>query len=197
MSNPPVRPSASRADASVCYDSTVLRPFPFYPACPVCGERTVNPGALEVRWAWDEERRRAVGRFRPGPDHTGYAGRLHGGLLSALLDECLAWACAVEKRAYCVTGDLHVRYRSPAHLGETLEVGGWTVSSWGSYVRAQGEVLAPSRTVVASATGTFAALSRAESEALQGALRMRPGDLDVLADCAGAAPPAPPLPETR
>ncbi len=177
----------------VCYDAPVLRPFPYYPACPVCGERAVNGGALELRWAWDEERRRAVGRFRPGADHGGYSGQVHGGLLSAMLDECLAWACAVEKRAYCVTGDLHVRFHSPARLGETLEIGAWTVGAWGPYVRAEGEVVGPARERVASATGTFAALSRAQSLELHAALRLRPGDLDVLA---GEAPP-PPLPESR
>ncbi len=173
----------------------MLRPFPFYPACPVCGDRAVNPGALAVRWAWDDERRRAVGRFRPGAEHSGYAGQLHGGLLAALLDECLAWACAVEKGAYCVTGELDVRFRSPARLGETLEIAAWTVSSWGPYVRAEGEVLAPGREVLASATGTFAALSPAESRALHDALRLRPGDVDVLGDAAVAGATAPPLPE--
>ncbi len=169
----------------------MLRPFPFYPACPVCGDHEVNPGSLEVRWAWDDERKRAVGRFRPDGRHTGYAGLLHGGLLSAVLDECLAWACAVERKAYCVTGDLQVRFLSPARLGETLEIAGWAVSSWGPYVRAEGEVLSPARDLVASAAGTFAALSRERSEALRGALRFGPGDLDVLA----GAPALPPLPE--
>jgi len=171
----------------------VLRPFPSYPACPICGDRTVNPGALEVRWSWDDLRRRAIGRFVPGPEHTGYAGVLHGGLLSALLDECLAWACAVAKGAYCMTGDLHVRFRAPARLGEALEIGAWTVDGWGPYVRAEGEALAPSGALVASATATFAALSREESRALQAALRLAPGDVDVLAEGPGAIAP---LPET-
>ncbi len=167
---------------SLCYDSLVLRPFPSYPACPVCGDRSANPGTLEVRWFWDESRRRAVGHFVPGATHTGYAGVLHGGLLAALLDECLAWACAVERRAYCVTGDLQLRFRSPARLGEELEIAAWAVTSWGRYIRAEGEVLGPSGGVVASASASFAALSPERSRALQAALRVAPGDVDVLAD---------------
>ena len=174
----------------------MLRSFPYYPPCPVCGERAVTPGSLQLRWAWDAERRRAVGRFRPGPEHTGYAGTLHGGLLSAILDECLAWACAVEKRSFCVTGELHVRFNSPAPLGENLEVAAWASESWGPYVRAEGEVRSPSGGLVASAIATFKALPREESTALQAALRLRPGAIDVLSDDLGAGPGPDPLPSS-
>jgi acyl-coenzyme A thioesterase PaaI-like protein len=160
----------------------VLQTFPFYPACPVCGDRSVNPAALEMRWAWDDGRRCVVGRFRPGDEHTGYAGRLHGGILSAVLDECLAWACAVERRTYCMTGELSVRFKAPAKLGETIELTGRTLTSWGPYVRAEGEARSPARELIATASSTFVVLSREESLELRAALRFAPGDLDVLAE---------------
>jgi acyl-coenzyme A thioesterase PaaI-like protein len=162
----------------------VLRTFPFYPACPVCGDRSVNPAALEVRWVWDEERRCVLGRFRPGDEHTGYAGRLHGGILSAVLDECLAWACAVERRTYCMTGELSVRFKTPAKLGESVELTGRAVTSWGPYVRAEGEARSAAGELIATASSTFAVLSREESLELRAALRFAPGDLDVLAESA-------------
>ena len=157
-----------------------LRTFPSYPACPVCGDRAVNPSSLAVAWSWDPERQVALGRFTPGRLHAGYAGTLHGGILSTLLDECLAWACAVRMRAYCVTGELDVRFKSPAPIGEELELAGWSVSSWGRYARARGKVRSTSGGEIASGTATFVALSRAESEALHAALRLAPGDVDVL-----------------
>ena len=160
----------------------VLRTFPFYPACPVCGDRGVNPAALEVRWAWDDVRRCVVGSFRPGDEHTGYAGRLHGGILSAVLDECLAWACAVERRTYCMTGELSVRFKAPARLGESIELSGRALTSWGPYVRAEGEARSPAGDLIATASSKFAVLSREESLALRAALRFAPGDLDVLAE---------------
>jgi uncharacterized protein (TIGR00369 family) len=119
---------------------------------------------------------------------------VHGGLLSAILDECLAWACAVEKKAFCVTGEIQVRFKSPARLGETLQIAAWAVNSWGPYVRAEGEVLTPEGNLVASATGTFASLSREESAAMQAALCLRPGDIDVLADDVATHSHANPLP---
>ena len=163
-----------------CYDSRVARTFPTYPACPVCGDRDVNPAALGVRWEWDRERRCVVGRFTPGAEHAGYAERLHGGILSALLDECLAWACAVDRHTYCMTGELSVRFKVPARLGETIELTGRTLTSWGPYVRAEGEARSPRGELIAKASSTFATLSREESLRLRAALRFGPDDLDVL-----------------
>lgn len=156
--------------------------FPTYPACPVCGDPGVNPHALGVRWEWDAEGARVVGRFLPGPHHLGYENRLHGGILSALLDEAMAWACAVRMGSYCVTGKLQVRFKTGAPVGRPIEVsaraGG---ESWGRYVRASGEVRAPDGTLHAVAAATFAAMPRDEARRLRAALAFAPGDLDVLA----------------
>ena len=56
--------------------SAMLRPFPMYPACPVCGDPAVNPNSLAVRWFWNERKRAAVGDFVPGPFHCGYANQV-------------------------------------------------------------------------------------------------------------------------
>jgi acyl-coenzyme A thioesterase PaaI-like protein len=161
----------------------MMRPFPRYPRCPVCGDPAVNPGALGVRWLWDDKAGRVVGRFTPGQDHTGYAGRMHGGLVSALLDEAMAWACAVERRTYCVTGELKVRFKGTATLGDELTVTARVVGgAWGPYLKAESELRSSSGELHASATSTFAALPREESLAMREALLIRPGDLDVLSD---------------
>lgn len=158
----------------------MARTFPRYPACPVCGDPAVNPAAMAVTWAWDEATGRVVGVFTPGNRHAGYAERLHGGLLSTLLDECMAWAAAMTAGSYCATGDLQVRFKAPARLGEELVVAGWSETSWGRYVRARGEASAGGVTL-ATACATFAAMPRAEALALRAALTFSEHDIDVLA----------------
>jgi acyl-coenzyme A thioesterase PaaI-like protein len=156
------------------------RTFPIYPACPVCGDPAVNRAALGVRWIWDDDQRRVFGRFTPGPDHAGYAGRMHGGILSALLDECMAWACAVQRHGYCLTGDLHVRFKCAAKLGEPIEIRAAARDGWGPYLRANGEATSLGGELLASAVATFAMLAPEESMRLRAGLRFEPGDLDVL-----------------
>jgi acyl-coenzyme A thioesterase PaaI-like protein len=149
----------------------------------VCGDSNVNPGALGVRWLWDAAGRRVVGSFTPGHDHTGYAGRMHGGLVSALLDEAMAWACAVERRTYCVTGELRVRFKGSATVGDELVVTARVLGpGWGPYLKAEAELRSSAGELHASAASTFAALPREESLAMRAALTIRPGDLDVLAE---------------
>lgn len=171
---------ATRPARFASITAVALRRFPSYPACPVCGDPATNPSSLGVLWSWDPQRRAALGRFTPGPLHAGYAGTLHGGILTTLLDECLAWACAVHMRAYCVTGELDVRFRRPAVIGDELVLSGWSLNSWGRFVKARGEARSETRGEVATCLATFVALPPAESEALHAALRLEPDDVDVL-----------------
>jgi acyl-coenzyme A thioesterase PaaI-like protein len=154
--------------------------FPIYPNCPVCGDPSVNPASLGVRWQWDEQRRRVRGAFTPRAEHTGYAGILHGGILSSLFDECMAWACAVEKATYCVTGELVVRFKAPAAIGVDLAIEAAVVTARGPYVQARSLASAAGTGLVASARATFSTVPREQALVLRRHLRFADGDLDVL-----------------
>jgi acyl-coenzyme A thioesterase PaaI-like protein len=52
--------------------------------CFLCGIE--NPISLHLHFYTDGEGR-CIARFRPKPEHQGYPGHLHGGIVSALLDE--------------------------------------------------------------------------------------------------------------
>ena len=51
--------------------------------CFVCG--IDNPIGLHLSFYTDDEGR-CIARFRPRPEHQGYPGYLHDGIISALLD---------------------------------------------------------------------------------------------------------------
>lgn len=160
----------------------MLRPFPVNPRCPVCGDPGVNRAALAVRWFYDSDAGRVVGTFTGGRDHSGYADAVHGGIVASLLDECLAWACAVGRGTYFVTGELTLKYKRPAPLGAALTVSGAAGEARGPYVRATGEARLADGTLVATAVGTFAAMPREKAQALRAALVLGPDDIDVLAE---------------
>jgi acyl-coenzyme A thioesterase PaaI-like protein len=52
--------------------------------CFVCGIE--NPIGLKLFFYTDDEGR-TITHFRPKPEHQGYPGQLHGGVISSLLDE--------------------------------------------------------------------------------------------------------------
>jgi len=51
--------------------------------CFVCGIE--NRVGLHLKFYTDDEGR-CIARFHPKPEHQGYPGHLHGGIISALLD---------------------------------------------------------------------------------------------------------------
>ena len=61
-------------------------------------------GAIGLHLAFTGDEGRCVVRFRPKPEHQGYPGRLHGGLIRTLLDE-LTQIPAYSGIELCTTGD--------------------------------------------------------------------------------------------
>jgi len=87
--------------------------------CFACGSE--NPIGLHLAFHFDGDD--YVTSFGVGPEHQGWAGMIHGGLLATALDEVmtrLLWA----KGLNAVTGRLEVRYRRPVPVGAVLEVRG-------------------------------------------------------------------------
>jgi len=89
--------------------------------CYVCGKK--NPLGLAVEFQINAQDRSIRAKFIPKEAHQGYQGIVHGGILSALLDEAMA------KLAYglgipAVTAEITVRYKSSASPGEELNITG-------------------------------------------------------------------------
>jgi len=62
--------------------------------------------------------------FRCDKAFEGYAGRIHGGVISALLDGAMTH-CIFAHGHVGVTGELKVRYRHPVVVEQTAIVRGW------------------------------------------------------------------------
>ena len=78
-----------------------------YRGCYVCG--TENPSGLRLPFRKDESggsRAEYVAR----PEHAGWPGIIHGGLLFTLMDEAVAWACTYAG-SRCVTAKAEARFR--------------------------------------------------------------------------------------
>lgn len=83
--------------------------------CFVCGRD--NPIGLKLVFQPDGEGVRA--EFVPSELHVGYAGLIHGGIISALVDDALAniWFTRGRK---AVTAKIEVRFRREVRPGDRL-----------------------------------------------------------------------------
>jgi acyl-coenzyme A thioesterase PaaI-like protein len=78
-------------------------------------------------------------QFTPELDHQGWDGVMHGGLVTLLLDEAMAWAAAASTTIY-YTGRLEVRYRQPVRTGAPLVIRGWLTRNRGRTLETRAEV---------------------------------------------------------
>jgi len=92
-------------------------------------------------------------------EHQGYAGRVHGGILSAVLDETIGRAVQVRSPdTFGVTIELTVKYRKPAPLGEELRAVGRIDREARRLFEGSGELLLPDGTVAVEATAKYVRL---------------------------------------
>ncbi len=87
--------------------------------CFVCGEN--NPKGLHIKIFYEGEIVKT--RYTFPPEYQGWKGIIHGGLISTLLDEMMAYAAG--KEFPTVTIHLNVTFRHALHPGEEVEVAGW------------------------------------------------------------------------
>jgi uncharacterized protein (TIGR00369 family) len=117
--------------------------------CFVCGLE--NPFGLKVCFETDRAGQSIRAVFVPAACHQGYEGIVHGGVLSALLDEAMA-KLAYQMDLPSVTAELTVAFRAPASPGDELVVSGRITEATRRLVRASARIERGS-VVIAEATG--------------------------------------------
>jgi len=135
-------------------EATSVDPFPVVRsdhACFGCGDD--NPIGLHLTFTPDGDGVKAS--FVPGPEHQGFDGVVHGGIISAVLDEAMAWATA-HAGVWAVTGELRVRFRNPLSIGVPTTVTARVSGSRGRLVTTAAELqLDRDRSPIATASATF------------------------------------------
>lgn len=118
--------------------------------CFACGR--ANPIGLHLDF--DVARRRAETRFVPRREHTGYDGLVHGGIVTALLDETMGWAIFHEG-VWGVTARINVTFRRPIEVGTELAITGEVTKETHRAVETHGEVRDAAGALLVEADATF------------------------------------------
>ena len=118
--------------------------------CFACGR--LNPHGLHLDF--DVSRDRAQARFTGGPEHSGFEGTVHGGIVTALIDETMGWAI-FHQGVWGVTGRITVSFRHPVPVGEELLVTGEIVKRTHRAIETRGDITDTTGTVLADAEALF------------------------------------------
>ena len=101
--------------------------------CFVCGPG--NPDGLQLTFRIEDDA--CLSEFTPGPNHCGYDGVTHGGLIFSALDDVMAnWIFLKGIRAY--TAKCEIRYKAPLPTGTPVSLRGECIKQKSRLVQMKG-----------------------------------------------------------
>ncbi len=118
--------------------------------CFACGPK--NPIGLKLKFDWDGQQVKA--KFTPGEYHQGWAGLVHGGIISCLLDEAMSYA-ALYSGVNSLTARMQTRFKRPQPIDEPLTVTGSVTKKTRRLVEAKAELKLTDGTPVAESIATM------------------------------------------
>lgn len=122
--------------------------------CLVCGLK--NSFGLHTTF-YELDNKELLAIFKPRDEHQSYPGRLHGGIISTILDETMGRAIMVQSEGeiWGVTIELQVRFKKPVPLDEELRVIGRITKDSSRFFEGTGELLLQDGTVAAAGQGKY------------------------------------------
>ncbi|MBI2139375.1 PaaI family thioesterase [Candidatus Woesearchaeota archaeon] len=123
--------------------------------CFACGKE--NPVGLKLDFRLENGQYKAA--FTPKPEHQGYKGIVHGGIVATVLDEAMG-RLMFELNKNAVTGSFSVRLNRPALTGKTYTAVGEIVAEQERKILTKSRLVDDAGVVVAEAEGVMVKLKQ-------------------------------------
>ena len=118
--------------------------------CFACGPR--NQAGLNLHFQLKDDG--IITSFQGREEHQGFPGQLHGGIISALLDEVMS-RCSLLENRWTMTARMEIRFRKPILLDQKILAIGKKIRQRGKVWETYGVAKLPDGTIAADASGTF------------------------------------------
>ena len=130
--------------------------FGYETNCFVCEPR--NSRGLKIPFFHDTDRKLVTAEFSLTNDFSGAPTMIHGGVILAVLDEAMAWACIAVGRQWAVTSETTTRFVRAVHVDRSHTVEAGIVEQDDTEIRTTGRILDIKGRVRAEATASFTVL---------------------------------------
>ncbi len=151
--------------------------LPTYDPCYVCGQQ--NRLGLQMRFFVEDKVVKA--EFTPNESQLGYPNVVHGGILSAILDEIMGWPLALLTKRLSVTTQLQMRFLKPVTFGQTYIVHAQVVNVERKLWKGRGEIRDKANTLYVEGSGIYMPYSAEDTQKMDLHMTYQPGDLRVFA----------------
>lgn len=141
-----------------------MQTLPQTRSCFVCGVH--NPVGFQL--ALTEDQQRVESRFQFRAEHCGFPGVVHGGLITTILDESMAWAVGVSAGKFAYCAELTVRFLRPIAPDVNMTAHGEVVENKrGRLFLVRAEITNQQGDLMAEATGKFLPLPEESQRAMR------------------------------
>ena len=132
----------------------VIRKQPNSKMCFVCGLKN-GPGLKA--YFYELENKELIGMFTPIEEHQGYPGRLHGGVVSAILDETIGRAILIgyQEDVWFVTVEFNTRFKKPVPLDKEVKVRARVTKEKNRIYEGKGEIILDNGNIAAEGYGKY------------------------------------------
>jgi acyl-coenzyme A thioesterase PaaI-like protein len=103
---------------------------------------------------YTDDEGRCITRFQPEPEHQGFPGQLHGGIISTLLDETMGRVLTT-RDVWVITGRLEIKFSKPVPLDQELKIIGELTRNRSRAYEARGEIQLPDGTTLIEGSGMY------------------------------------------
>lgn len=118
-------------------------------SCFACGLE--NRFGLRLRF-FDNGKDQVFAHFTLDPQHGGYPGMAHGGIVAAILDEVGGRTVMINSpNCFFVTARMEIRYRQPVPIGALLEAAGTLLKRRASRTQARAKIYSAEQGLLAEA----------------------------------------------
>ena len=126
-----------------------------YGLCFGCGSR--NKFGLQL--IFERNNNRVTTTFEIRPEHQGFPGLVHGGIVSTVLDEVMSRVSLLENR-WAVTAGMNIKFRLPISVGQRVTAIGEKSKVLRGFLETNGVLKLPDGRIAAESVGKFAFLKQ-------------------------------------
>ncbi len=134
--------------------------------CFVCGRD--NPIGLHMHF-YTAPDGCVYADYIPREEEQGYPGVMHGGILTAMLDEIIG-RTAIAGDLWCMTAKLEMRFRKPVPVGAPLKLKGEITKKTGRVLEGRGEIRLADGSLAVEAHGMYLRIPNEQLEQYKAAL---------------------------
>ncbi len=149
-----------------------MKNLPGYKKCIICGKE--NPIGLNLTFKTDENK--VFVSFALNKNYIGFENRIHGGVVAAVLDEAMGWACSVKTKNLYYTIELNIRYKKPVKPNITLNVEAQMFQTKHSVAYAKGVLKDENGNILVLSSGNYYPLCEDSEKETMKLLHHKPED---------------------